>query len=91
MKRAFAPFVFLAILPRCTVVPAVVPSNAVPAYSTPYAQGVPVYVIPAPVYIGPPVRFSFSLGYIHRDHSHRGYGLGKRGGNAWWGHFGAHR
>lgn len=63
MKRVFASFVLLALLPGCAVVPAGTPSGAAPVYGASYAQGAPV----APtVYAWPPVRFSFSLGYTHR-------------------------
>ncbi len=91
MKRVFASFVLLALLPGCAVVPAGTPSGAAPAHGASYVQGAPV----APtVYTWPPVRFSFSLGYTHRGdahHGHRGHGRGKGRGSAWWGHFGVQR
>lgn len=94
MKRLFFPVIVAAALSGCAVVspyeqPYDVHSSA-PAYGQPYAVS-PGYATPAPVYrppiyVGPPIRFSFGLNYWrgHRHHfghhhhrfGHRGFGRG---------------
>jgi len=97
MKCLIVPVVvFTAVLSGCAVVapyeqPYAVYSSS-PAYPQPYTV-LPGYVMPAPVYrppvyIGPPVHFSFGLNYWrgHGDHHHgyrHGFGgprFGFRGG-----------
>ncbi len=94
MKSLFIPVVLAAGLSGCAVVspyeqPYSVYSTS-PAYSQPYAVA-PGYVVPAPayrppVYIGPPVRFSFGLRYWSgrggphwHPHGFRGHGFGGHG------------
>lgn len=81
MKRLFIPAVLVAGLSGCAVVsPYDSPYgyySPSPVYSYPYVA-TPGYVVPAPmynppVYIGPPVHFSFGLQYW--SGSRRGHGF----------------
>lgn len=93
MKRLIVLVVVAAALSGCAVVspyeqPYGVYSSA-PVYGQPYAAS-PGYVVPAPVYrppvyVGPPIYFSFGLNYWrghggHFGHRHHGFGhFGFRG------------
>lgn len=96
MRYLFVPAVFAAALSGCAVVsPYEQPYGVYPGplYSEPYAVS-PGYAVPAPayrppIYVGPPVRFSFGLNYWrgsrgHHGHHHHGFGRHGFGGRGGW-------
>ena len=90
MKSLSVLVVLAAALSGCVVVPVDQPYGAaypVSSYDAPYPPPV-AYGYGPPVYVGPPVRFSFGL-HFRSGHGHRHHGFG--GHRFRHGHFGGFR